>query len=82
MFSLSRHLRFQPAHTDFAQERLRDSASRLARRLGEAAPPVEELVFVGIHNRRTDFKQYHRSKVAGLEELQEEYFQDAMEEYR
>lgn len=40
-----------------------------------------EIVFVGVHNRRTDYLEF-RKKRLGLENLYEDYFQDAMEYFR
>lgn len=41
----------------------------------------EDLVFVGVHDRRTDHIAYMRTEFKE-EPLEEDYFQDAMETYR
>ena len=41
-----------------------------------------DLVFIGIHNRRTDFQKYTDTKFYGVMDLEEEYFQEAMDYYR
>merc|ERR1712029_1196817 len=38
--------------------------------------PADEIIFVGIHNRRTDYLDFRR-RVLGLNNLYEDYFEDA-----
>lgn len=41
----------------------------------------DEITFVGIHNRRTDYLEFRKKRLK-LEELRDDYFIDAMEYYR
>ncbi len=43
--------------------------------------PKTEVTFVGVHNRRTDYLEFRRKRL-GLDNLYEDYFEDAMEYYR
>ena len=40
-----------------------------------------KLIYVGIHNRRTDYLEFRRKRL-GLDNLYEDYFEDAMEYFR
>ncbi len=39
------------------------------------------MTFVGVHNRRTDYLEFRRKRL-GLDNLYEDYFEDAMDYYR
>ncbi len=39
------------------------------------------MTFVGVHNRRTDYLEFRRKRL-GLDNLYEDYFQDAMDYFR
>ena len=41
----------------------------------------EKITYVGIHNRRTDYLEFRRKRL-GLDNLYEDYFEDAMEYFR
>ena len=43
---------------------------------------ASKITFVGIHSRRTDYLKYRQTSIPDSEELQEDYYQDAMEYFR
>ena len=43
---------------------------------------ASKITFIGIHSRRTDYLAYRKTQIEDIEDLLEDYYQDAMEHYR
>jgi len=67
-------LEFKPEFQRFAELNLQNVAKKTGKN-------PSKLTFVGIHNRRTDYLEFRRKRL-GLDNLYEDYFEDAMEYFR
>ena len=72
-------LKFKAEVADKANVILHDAARKVRQRRRKS--DRDEVTFVGIHARRTDYLDY-RDKYLGEENLQEDYFVDAVEYFR
>lgn len=67
-------LTFKPEFQSYADVNLRNIAKKVGKK-------PEKITYVGIHNRRTDYLEFRRKRL-GLDNLYEDYFEDAMEYFR
>jgi len=67
-------LTFKPQFQSYADINLHNIAKKVGKK-------PDKITFVGIHNRRTDYLEFRRKRLQ-LDNLYEDYFQDAMEYFR
>jgi len=67
-------LTFKPHIQSYADINLRNIAKKVGKK-------PEKITYVGIHNRRTDYLEFRRKRLK-LDNLYEDYFEDAMEYFR
>jgi len=72
-------LTFRPKFRMFADRALADVARRY--RKAKGLPKKTEVTFVGVHNRRTDYLDFRQKKLQ-LDNLYEDYFEDATDYFR
>lgn len=73
---MRKSLRLKPEIVTESQKLLEEVKETMKKRF-----QVDDLVFVGLHIRRTDSIQYHKSRY-NEEEIEAEFFNRAMEVYR